>query len=150
MNLPTRRQLRQFLKDQLSWLTDVNVGPTTVDAGACGACGVAPALVPVCGPVTFQAVCADCVTGDVPHLFCDGHQAEAAYARDYCAGLPDNWSVCVLLWWIATGELSYDGQLDVESVIGEPAAQRGGVDELVRRNAKLLGAGNVFFPVVDK
>lgn len=148
MSVTKRRALKQFLADVVPWLHDVVVGPTTVDAGVCGNCGVLPGIIPVCGPVSFQAVCASCVTDSA--LFCDGHADVARYAATFSAALPANWAEIVVLWWVATGELKYDGPLDVDAIPADPAAQRVGVDELVGCNTELFGACDVFFPVVDE
>lgn len=142
--------LRQLIRDRLPWVTDTQVGPTTIDAGPCGACGVAPAVVAVCGPVGFQSVCATCCVDATEELFCAGHAEDAAYAKAYCTSLPDNWAQCVLLWWIATGEIQVADVLDLDTLVDQPGAQRVSVDELVRRNANLLGTDNVFFPVVNE
>lgn len=148
MSVPKRRALKQYLSDAVPWLHDVTVGPATVDAGACGNCGVLPGIIGVCGPVAFQTVCASCVTQS--DLFCDGHADVARYAETFCSALPPNWAEIVVLWWVATGELKYDGPLDVDAIAADPAAQRVGVDELVGCNAELFGACDVFFPVVDE
>jgi len=145
-----RRALRQLMRDALPWVSNPQVGPTTVDAGPCGACGVKPALVAVCGPVAFQSVCATCCVDSNEELFCAGHAEDAAYAKTYCTSLPSNWVQCVLLWWVATGEIQVADVLDVDTLVNQPGTQRASVDELVRRNAKLLGTGNVFFPIVNE
>lgn len=150
MTAARRRALRQLLTDTLPWIVNVRVGPTTVDAGACGACGLHPALVAVCGPVTFQAVCAPCCLHPPAELFCAGHADAYAYAKAYCASLPANWASCVLLWWVATGELQLAGLSDLDAVIAKPGAQRVDVDELVRRNAQLLRTRDVFLTVIDE
>lgn len=151
MTAATRRALRRLLTDALPWLVDTNVGPTTVDAGLCSACGNGPSVVAVCGPVPFQTVCATCcVQSLASELFCAGHLDEGRYARNYCQALPANWAQCVLLWWIATGEIACPSQLQVDALFEQPGAQRVSVDELVRSNAKLLSAGDVFFPIIDE
>lgn len=149
MSVLSRRDLRRMLATEAPWLIDGTVGPTTVDAQLCGRCRTDPGIVPVCGPVAFQAACPSCVTAR-DDLFCDGHQDVAAYARTFSRALPANWREVVLLWWIATGELRVDAALQFDAVTADPAAQRVGVDELVRRNAELLGARHVLFPVVDE
>ena len=145
-----RRTLRDLMLAELPWVHDADFGPTTVDAGLCGACGAAPALIGVCGPVAFQAVCAPCCIAHGEALFCDGHADTAVAAGFYCKALPSNWAQCVLLWWLATGEVAATSALDVEAMFAKPTAQGGGVNELVRRNAKLLGADNVFWPIINK
>ncbi|MBS3941078.1 MAG: hypothetical protein KG028_08965 [Actinobacteria bacterium] len=87
------------------WLPATEFGPAAVEAGDCDRCGTAPRLLPLCGPVAWQAVCRDCGLDLGDDGWCAGHEADGAGAREWAAALPDDWPQTVLLWWLATGEL---------------------------------------------
>lgn len=150
MNAAARRALRHMLLREVPWLTDPAVGPQNVDAGMCGACRTSPALIPVCGPVAYQAVCKTCCLTRGEALFCDGHTEDAAYARMFCETLPAQWAELVVLWWFATGEVTLAGDLHDDSVIFDPLAQRVSITEVVRTNTELLRGRNVLFSVIDE
>ena len=87
------------------WLTATEFGPAAVEAGDCDRCGTAPRLLPLCGPVVWQAVCRDCGLDLGEDGWCAGHEVDGTDARTWATALPDDWSEAVLLWWLATGEL---------------------------------------------
>ncbi|MEX2504301.1 MAG: hypothetical protein WD378_05590 [Egicoccus sp.] len=87
------------------WLAATEVGPAAVEAGDCDRCGLAPRLLPLCGPVAWEAVCRDCGLALGGDGWCAGHEADGDQARVWAAALPDDWPPTVLLWWLATGEL---------------------------------------------
>ncbi|GGI06334.1 hypothetical protein GCM10011354_18570 [Egicoccus halophilus] len=97
--------LRRALLELAPWLAGTEVGPAVVEAGDCDRCGGAPRLLPLCGPVSWTAVCRDCGLALGEDGWCDGHADQGAAARDWAAALPDTWPTLVLLWWLATGEL---------------------------------------------
>jgi hypothetical protein len=100
-----RHALRRALLEAEPWLAETDVGPASVDAGACDRCGQAPRLLPTCGPAGDAALCRDCALEVGEDGWCDGHAEEGAAARGWAAALPDSWAQTVTLWWFATGEL---------------------------------------------
>ncbi|MFA9444814.1 hypothetical protein [Egicoccus sp. AB-alg6-2] len=100
-----RPALRRALLAFAPWLTETEVGPAAVEAGDCDRCGNAPRLLPLCGPVPWQAVCRGCGLELEDDGWCAGHADDGARARDWAAALPSDWERAVLLWWLATGEL---------------------------------------------
>ena len=100
-----RRRLRAALADAAPWLADVEVGPTTVDAGTCDRCGLRPRVVATCGPVPFRTLCVDCVLAVGDEGWCDGHGDVAGAARAWARAAPPWWADAVVLWWISTGEV---------------------------------------------
>jgi hypothetical protein len=100
-----RRSLRRALLEAEPWLAETDVGPASVDAGACERCGEVPRLLPTCGPAGYEALCRDCGLEVGEEGWCDGHAAEGLAARCWAAALPASWAQTVTLWWYATGEL---------------------------------------------
>jgi hypothetical protein len=104
-----RSVLRSALSSAVPWLAYAEAGPTTVDAGQCDRCGNAPRLVPTCGPVQWRALCRACATEVGVYAWCDGHADDGAAVLRWLADLPTWWADAVILWWVATGELAWDG-----------------------------------------
>jgi hypothetical protein len=100
-----RRELRRALLEAEPWLAATDVGPASVDAGACDRCGDAPRLLPTCGPAAGGALCRDCALEVGDDGWCAGHADEGDAARRWASALPDSWAQTVVLWWFATGEL---------------------------------------------
>jgi hypothetical protein len=100
-----RQALRRALLEAEPWLAATEVGPASVDAGACDRCGDQPRLLPTCGPAGYAALCRDCALALGEDAWCDGHAEEGAAARRWATGLPASWGQTVVLWWFATGEL---------------------------------------------
>ena len=105
MDAAARRRLRAALEVAAPWLVDDEVGPTSVDAGACDRCGDAPRVVATCGPAPARTLCVDCVLDVGVDGWCDGHADVAAHVRSWAAAVPPWWADAVVLWWIATGEV---------------------------------------------
>lgn len=101
-----RRALRAALVDVAPWLTDHAAGPTTVDAGQCDRCDQRPRVLPTCGPVVWPALCRDCALDVGSDGWCDGHADHAADLLAWAAALPAWWGDAVVLWWVATGEVT--------------------------------------------
>ena len=100
-----KRALRRALLDAEPWLAATEVGPQSVDAGACDRCDEAPRLLPLCGPAGAAAVCRDCGLWLGDDGWCDGHRDEGRAARAWAAALPSHWGDAAVLWWVATGEV---------------------------------------------
>lgn len=90
------------------WLTHAEAGPTTVDAGDCDRCGLAPRLLPTCGPSAWTALCRDCGLEVGTDGWCDGHRDAAAALLAWAGDLPGWWGDACVLWWVATGEVGLD------------------------------------------
>ncbi len=103
-----RGALRRALLDAAPWLGEPDRGPRAVEAGPCDRCGIAPRLLPTCGPAGADAVCRDCAVELGDDGWCDGHVEEGREDRAWAAELPDRWADAVTLWWIATGEVRQD------------------------------------------
>lgn len=91
------------------WVTDPEVGPSSVEAGECDRCARRPRCVSTCGPVAWRALCATCVgeVGD-DEGWCDGHVDDARRYQRWAADLPPEWPTVTRLWWVATGEVRVD------------------------------------------
>jgi hypothetical protein len=100
-----RGELRRALLEAEPWLAATDVGPASVDAGPCDACGEFPRLLPTCGPAGHAALCRACALAAGSDAWCEGHAEEGAAARRWAAALPDSWAQTVVWWWYATGEL---------------------------------------------
>jgi hypothetical protein len=109
LNNADRRALRSALSSAIPWLAYDEAGPTTVDAGPCDRCHDAPRLVPTCGPVPWRALCRTCTTELGIDAWCDGHAEDGDAVLRWLADLPEWWADAVMLWWVATGELAWDG-----------------------------------------
>lgn len=77
-----------------------------MDAGQCDRCGQRPRVLATCGPVAWTALCRDCALEVGPHGWCDGHADDAADLLAWAAALPPWWGDAVVLWWVATGEVT--------------------------------------------
>lgn len=99
-----------------------------MDAGTCRRCDERPRLLPTCGPVAWPALCADCAAYVGPEAWCDGHRDEARRLLRWAAALPPWWGDAVVLWWVATGEVAWDGRrpagLPARVAAALPAAAR--------------------------
>lgn len=114
MDRATRDALRQALLAHAPWLAADDVGPRSVEAGRCEACGVLPRLLPTCGPAPGAGgagVCRSCAATLGDEGWCHGHREDGVRARAWAAELPDRWAELVVLWWVATGELTPDPSL---------------------------------------
>jgi hypothetical protein len=100
-----RARLKAALLALAPWLDAPDVGPRSVDAGACDACDDLPRLLPTCGPAGHTALCAACADTIGLDAWCDGHRDEAETALSWAARLPERWPDLVVLWWVATGEV---------------------------------------------
>lgn len=119
-----RRALRAALVEVAPWLERTDVGPRAVEAGNCDRCDTHPRLLPTCGPAGAEAVCRACATALSDDGWCDGHRDEGHAARAWAATLPERWSTYVVLWWVATGEVTSD-PTDVDTgELPEPIAAR--------------------------
>lgn len=65
-------------------------------------------MLPTCGPVAWEALCARCVGELGEDAWCDGHRAEARAHLAWARQLPAEWPDVVRLWWVATGEVRLD------------------------------------------
>ncbi len=108
-----RSSLRSALSSVAPWLTYTEAGPTTVDAGSCDRCGDAPRLVPTCGPVAWRALCRGCAVEVALGAWCDGHADDGEAVLRWLDDLPAWWGDAVILWWVATGEVAWDGRQPV-------------------------------------
>jgi hypothetical protein len=96
--------LRRRLLAAHPWLGHDELGPRNVEAGECERCGDEARLVLTCGPDGAQ-LGRGCAITQGPDAWCDGHQAEAAAALEWLAGLPADADDVARLWWLATGEV---------------------------------------------
>lgn len=119
-----RTALRRALLDAEPWLAATEVGPRTVVAGSCDRCGRQPRLLPTCGPSAYEALCRDCAQAEGDDAWCDGHRAEGRAARAWAALLPARWADIVVLWWVATGEVRWDGSTPMPDRRALPAEVR--------------------------
>lgn len=103
-----REALRRALRRAYPWLDDRDRGPRAVVAGECDRCGEAPRVLPTCGPVPWQALCATCGLQVGFAGWCDGHRPDARGHLRWAAALPEEWPLVVRLWWVATGEVRLD------------------------------------------
>ena len=85
-------------------------GPRAVDAGTCARCEVRPRLLPTCGPTSWTALCRDGAATVGTHAWCDGHREDAEELLAWAATLPPWWADAVVLWWVGTGEVAWDGR----------------------------------------
>lgn len=105
-----RERLREALRGRYPWLDEADLGPRAVEAGECPRCGAEAALVPTCGPVSWEALGRRCADEVGERAWCDGHADEAARALAWLSGLPDQADAVARLWWVATGEVRLDAE----------------------------------------
>jgi hypothetical protein len=112
--------LRRALLARYPWLAGVELGPQSVTAGDCDRCGVEARLVAPCGPPPRDllrragpdwALGRGCTIALGDGIWCGGHAAEGEDARAWLAALPQEADVVARLWWVATGEISFDASL---------------------------------------
>ncbi len=114
-----RAGLRAALLHAHPWVAHTGVGPSTVVAGECDACGAEPRVVTPCGPPPRGLAGAGpdwglgrrCAAALGPGAWCDGHADEADAALAWCAALPAEADDVARLWWVATGEVRLDPSL---------------------------------------
>ncbi len=104
-----RARLRIALSEAYPWLDAADVGPRSVDAGPCDRCGRLPRLLPTCGPSGPGALCRPCAQQAGDDGWCEGHLEDGRRARAWAQRLPDEWADAVVLYWVATGEVTSDG-----------------------------------------
>lgn len=129
-----RAGLRAALRRAYPWVVDPEVGPSTVAAGECDACGAEPRVVAPCGPPPRGLAAAGpdwalgrrCAVTLGVGAWCQGHAVEAAAAIARCADLPGEADDVARLWWVATGEVRLDpsllsgrGPASLRAVLGE-------------------------------
>ena len=93
------------------WLDDTEVGPRSVEAGECEACGREARLVMTCGPGPAVYLGRRCAAAHGAEAWCDGHAGEAVDALAWLARLPAEADAVARLWWVATGEVQLDPAL---------------------------------------
>ena len=109
--------MRAVLLARHPWVRGRELGPQAVEAGECDVCGAEARLVTPCGPPPpvlrgragpDWAVGRRCLASLGDELWCDGHAADGAQARDWAAALPPEADDVARLWWVATGEVRLD------------------------------------------
>lgn len=111
MHSNDRAMLRRELLRRYPWLDASEVGPRSVEAGECDACGQEARLVMTCGPGPALYLGRRCAAGRGDDAWCAGHADEAAAALAWLARLPDEADAVARLWWVATGEVQLDPAL---------------------------------------
>ena len=112
----TRGALRRALLARYPWLRDPDLGPASVEAGECDACGAEPRMAAPCGPPPplpgpagpNWALGRRCLLAYGDQVWCGGHETEAAVVVAWVRALPEEADTAARLWWVATGEVRLD------------------------------------------
>lgn len=106
-----RAALRQALAQRYPWVTAAEVGPRSVEAGECDACGAEARLVTTCGPAAHVYLGRRCAAKFGTAAWCDGHEDQAREALAWLTRLPAEADTVARLWWVASGEVALDPDL---------------------------------------
>jgi hypothetical protein len=115
-----RAALCQELRRRYPWLDSHVVGPRSVEAGECDACGKEARMVMTCGPGAARYLGRRCAQEQGEDAWCAGHLDEARQALRVLARLPGEADTVARLWWVASGEVRVD-----PAVVGAGCRQLG-------------------------